>query len=390
MSTFDVNFIENQDMDVEFDPDDELDVGFGGMRMVDYNDQVYHKPSIEGVELVGDVSLDDLGVAYAEDIPTDVSELINDAGYITASAIPPIPSKTSDLLNNSGFITEDDIPPLVTDLGVVDPEPYDDDVSVFLNTLTESGWYKFFWDSGDDYSYFAQVQSIDYGDAIFVNQHCWGLEESPITEWVRGIIVEDGEVVSEESSSYMTFDAASNAFAMKTHTHYRTDSKAVSVWDYCDGSQIKMQNGSPILYTDTLNNRQYVIETWQAIRQPTYNYQKVTDLMDSSVFYQRSGFYQGGVTHWGDWEYIGSLKITVNGTNYPITAITSTTVGGVSGVLVDYDDGNSGQLFFADGAGLNTVKSAIELTIPHDTSELTNGAGFLTISDLPIYNGGVQ
>ena len=86
----------------------------------------------------------------------------------------------------------------------------------------------------------------------------------------------------------------------------------------------------------------------------------------------------------------GGMSITVNGVDYPITAITLTTLSGVEGVLVDYDDGNSGQLFFADGVGLNAVKTAIEATIPHDTSELTNGAGFITISDLPIYNGGVS
>ena len=86
----------------------------------------------------------------------------------------------------------------------------------------------------------------------------------------------------------------------------------------------------------------------------------------------------------------GGMSITVNGVDYPITAITLTTLSGVEGVLVDYNDGNSGQLFFADGIGLNAVKTAIEATIPHDTSELTNGAGYITISDLPIYNGGVS
>lgn len=318
----------------------------------DYND-LDNKPSINGNTLEGDMTAEELGI--------HMSELINDDGYLKA-----------------------------TDLGSIDPSLYDDDVSTYLNTLTESGWYKFFWDSGDDYSYFAQVQAITYGGAIYVNQHCWGLEESPIAEFVRGFIVEDGEVVSEETSSYMTFESASNTFATKTHTHYRTEAKAVSVWDYCDGNQIRMQSGSPIIYTDTLNNRQYLIDTWLSIRQPTYNFQRVTDLIDSSVFYQRSGVYQNGVTTWGEWEAFHAMTITVDGTNYPITAITKTIVSGVSGVLVDYDDGDGGQLFFADGAGLNTVKTVIEGAIPHDTSDLTNGAGFLTISDLPIYNGGVQ
>lgn len=82
---------------------------------------------------------------------------------------------------------------------------------------------------------------------------------------------------------------------------YRADSNALSVWDYCDGGQITMRNGSPIIYTDNLNHRQYAIETWQSVYQPTYNYQKVTDLIDSSVFYQRSGLYQNGRTTWGSW-----------------------------------------------------------------------------------------
>jgi len=48
--------------------------------------------------------------AYEDAIPSNVSQLTNDAGYITASAIPPIPSNTSDLTNDSGFITASAIP----------------------------------------------------------------------------------------------------------------------------------------------------------------------------------------------------------------------------------------------------------------------------------------
>lgn len=58
----------------------------------------------------------------------------------------------------------------------------------------------------------------------------------------------------------------------------------------------------------------------------------------------------------------GSIGITVGGNTYPITKIMTTTVSGVSGVLVQYDDGSpdGGSLFFADGIGLNTVKTALE------------------------------
>ena len=52
-------------------------------------------------------------------IPTKLSELQNDVGFITADDIPEgsggtVPTKTSDLTNDSGFITEDDLPTIPT------------------------------------------------------------------------------------------------------------------------------------------------------------------------------------------------------------------------------------------------------------------------------------
>lgn len=47
------------------------------------------------------------------EIPSSLSQLNNDAGFITVNDIPPasnIPTKTSELENDSGFITVDDIP----------------------------------------------------------------------------------------------------------------------------------------------------------------------------------------------------------------------------------------------------------------------------------------
>lgn len=241
----------------------------------------------------------------AEDNPTydfTPSNAINITGTSDYNDLDNKPSINGNTLEGDKTPEElgIEIPELVTDLGVVDPEPYDDDVNVYLNTLTESGWYKFFWDSGDDYSYFTQVQAITYGGVIYVNQHCWGLEESPITEFIRGFIVEDGEVILEDSTSYMTFDTASNTFASKTHQHYRTDAKAVSVWDFCN--TVANQNANPlVIYFDLSTNKTYLIETYVGTRQPVYKMQKVTEMNDISYFCQRSSYYYSGREHWGDW-----------------------------------------------------------------------------------------
>lgn len=115
----------------------------------DYNELI-NKPQINNIELIGNKTLDDLGIqpkgdyALTSDIPTSTSELINDSGYITEEQDPTvpnhvknitqenitswnnksefsgnyndltnkptIPTSTSDLTNDSGFITNETDP----------------------------------------------------------------------------------------------------------------------------------------------------------------------------------------------------------------------------------------------------------------------------------------
>ena len=225
-----------------------------------------------------------------------------------------IPTLLSDLENDKGFITEDDIPPLVTDLGHIDSEPYEEDVSLFLNTLTESGFYKFVFE-GDDLTYFVQVQSVYIEDITLVNQHYWSDEEGPIAEYIRAIALEGDEVIGEQSTSFITMESAVDAFASKSHVHYRTVTAALSVWDYCDGSQISFTTDSPILYTDTNTPRHlWLIETTASSTSPNKRFIRLTDLHDASVIYQRSGTYSNGVITWGEWETFnagGSKAFTI-------------------------------------------------------------------------------
>lgn len=65
-------------------------------------EELINKPSINGVELVGNKTTSDLGI----DIPTELSELTNDVGFITSADVP---TKTSDLTNDSGYITTADV-----------------------------------------------------------------------------------------------------------------------------------------------------------------------------------------------------------------------------------------------------------------------------------------
>lgn len=80
--------------------------------------------------------------AKKEDIPSKVSQLTNDAGYLTKATLE-IPKKLSEFDNDVNFVTEQDIPKKVSDLqndlGFVDEAQCEQIVDVkceSLNTIT--------------------------------------------------------------------------------------------------------------------------------------------------------------------------------------------------------------------------------------------------------------
>jgi hypothetical protein len=86
--------------------------------------------------------VNDSGFITSSAIPSTVSSFENDVGYITASAIPPIPSQTSDLENDSGYITASAIPPipsttsdLVNNSGFITASAIPSQVSAFENDV---------------------------------------------------------------------------------------------------------------------------------------------------------------------------------------------------------------------------------------------------------------
>ena len=268
----------------------------------DYND-LSNKPTIP--EELKDLSSDNLHRTVTDTEKQNWNNKSNFSGnYNDLSNKPTIPTELSELENDEGFITEEDIPPYVTELGSIDAEEYEDDVAMFMDTLTENGLYHFAWDNGDGYEYIIRVETIPSEDNSYinVNQHYWGTEEGSLVEYVRGIQIEDGEIIEENTTSYITLETASNTFANKSHVHYRTVQKAMSVWDFCVGSEISIQTNSPILYSDTRTPKHnWLIETTSAVSSPNNRFIRVTDLADASVMYQITGVYNAGRINWGSW-----------------------------------------------------------------------------------------
>ena len=58
----------------------------------------------------------DAGYITSASVPTKTSELNNDAGYITSDDVPKVPTKTSELTNDSGFVNSSAIPTKTSEL----------------------------------------------------------------------------------------------------------------------------------------------------------------------------------------------------------------------------------------------------------------------------------
>ena len=95
------------------------------MSSNNYND-LQNKPQINGITLTGNKSPSDLGI----NIPTKTSDLTNDNGFITSSALP---TKTSDLTNDSDFTTKTYVDEEIAKLMVIDGATF---ITQFLASLS--------------------------------------------------------------------------------------------------------------------------------------------------------------------------------------------------------------------------------------------------------------
>lgn len=261
----------------------------------DYED-LENKPQINGVTLMGDLSSDDLGII----IPTNVSDLNNDAEYITSSSLP---TNVSDLNNDAGYITSaalpTDLSDLNNDVGFITSAALPTDVSELNN------------DAG-----YLTAET----DPVFSASDAYGITSSDISNW-------NGK--SDFSGSYT--DLTDKPTIPTKVSQLQNDSGFVNASGAASAAPVQSVNGS----TGTVT-----------ISVPT----KVSQLQNDSGFIT-----DAGVT-------------SFNGSTGAVT-------------------------YSAPVSSVNGQTGAVSLTIPTvptNVSSFNNDAGYLTLSTLPVYNGGVS
>lgn len=117
----------------------------------------------------------------------------------------------------------------IIDLGEIDLTDYDDDFDAFMNTLTNEGQYKFFYDV---FTY--NVEVVNLGEAI--GQEYCSSEEGYTLRYFRTIYLDDTEIFdyATDWDSFMTSAIANNAYAAKNHDHYKVLNTASTIKTYLD------------------------------------------------------------------------------------------------------------------------------------------------------------
>lgn len=351
-----LKIVDNDTVNLGIDAAESANLSAGSTTVVSVNDyeDLRNKPSIGGVELAGDVSLNDLqgytqsqidtrlaNKANASDVPAKTSQLVNDSGFISSytetdpvfkasvaygikttdisnwngksdfsgsyndlTNKPTIPSKTSQLTNDSGFLssyTETD--PTVPAWAKASTKP----------TYTAS-----------------EVGALP--DTTAIPTKVSDLEND--AGYMAGMTI-----LSYGSSTWNDFISAYD------------DKKVV----YCRASS----NSNPASGSQTRLAFMAYVNNAESPTEVEFQYYRSVSSHSAS--------------QQGDQVFVYKLAKTGGWTVTTREAMSKIATG--TGLTSSYANG--------------TITLSLNATIPSKVSDLTNDSGFLTLADLPIYNGGV-
>ena len=265
----------------------------------DYN-ELENKPSINNVELIGNKTTSDLGI----NIPTNVSELENDSGYITGyTETDPV-----FMASDAAGITSSDIASWnskldtwVHDLGEFDMEDYDWEFEEYLNQnlLVESGFYKIY-ETQDGFYYYIIIERA--GDNVY--QEWWNTEEGGTSRFLRAGYLNDDEWEYNDTDQNITMDLAYSIFATINHNHDIVETVNQSnMLKYFNAFGLNKQIGSYKI-TNSYDKSVYYL---------TFDYRYISDLAGGYRLYQfytcskdtmlrmRYGTRSGSDIVWGAW-----------------------------------------------------------------------------------------
>jgi len=325
----------------------------------------------------------DAGYITSAALPTKVSDLTNDTGFITAASLPTIPTATSDLTNDSGFITSSSLPTKVSDLtndsGFITASDIPSIPTKVSDLTNDSGFITSSALSG--YATTASLATVatsgSYND----------LSNTPSIPTAVSDLTNDSDFQTDtEVSNAIT--SALNGYATETYVNnaisglgstFTIKGSVATVADLpASGNSI-----GDVYYVEA-KQAGYVWITIQNVDQ----WEELGETIDLSNYALLSDLTWSNVSGKPTFATVATTGDYDDLTNKPTIPTVPTTVSSFtndSGYIT-----SSALSGYALSSSLSTVATSGSYTdltnkptIPTNTNQLTNGAGFITSSSLP-------
>lgn len=375
-----LDILENESINLSVDAPEVMALSVGETTVIrgnDYSDLI-NKPSIEGTQLNGDVSLNDLHGYTQEQINTLLS------GKADTEDIPSLEGyATEQWVGQQGYLTEH---------------------QSLAGYATEQ-WV-------ENKHYLTEHQSLDgYATEQYVDDAIEGIESGVISvNGQTGVVTlsipsktsdltNDRGYITGYTETDPTVPSWAKASSKPTYTASEVGALPSSTVIPSKTSDLVNDSGFITGYTET----DPTVPSWaKQSTKPSYTFSEIGAKPTSLSGYGIENAYTksevdglvSGVLHYkGTMANTSLLPSSGNKTGdvWHITADGSEwawdgTQWQELGTVVDL----SGYVPTSRKINGNALTADIMLSIPTKTSDLTNDSGFITLADLPIYNGGVQ
>ena len=307
------------------------------------------------------------GFITSADLPTTVSSFTNDAGYITSSDIP---SNVSAFTNDAGYLTSyTETDPTVPSWAKAQNKP-----SYTLDEVADGTTRKL-----SNYELKTNLKEgayVDVDETTTTSSSDNLVTGKAVADYIsnQGFLTSHQSLAGQVASAQYNSTTQNIEFYNAAGTKLNTD---IDASDFIkDGmvSNVEISNGNLVVTFNTDAGH-------APISIP------LTNIFNPANYYTKNDIDTGDYENIIDGVQINGSDLTPDSTtkkvNIQIKTVNNNSLVGTGNVSLDLGDHNVIESISVNSTPQTISNKNVDITVPTNTNQLTNGAGFITSSDIP-------